>query len=768
MPRTIDFCQNWLFTRGEPKEAERRDVDENGWRPVHLPHTWNARDMAPGRPAEDAYIGPAWYRKHFELKIPDAEARYFLLFEAIANRSEVWVDGKLVGGREGGFLSFRVDITDALDDSDEHVVAVRADNSFQLGMVPPEIIDWERYGGIYRPVWLVSTGGACFVHKSTCVHTPEVSRETANVTVEYRVDEASHDTRQLRVRHQLLDPDGVEIDATVDDITTVRGRSVSSASSFSPISTPRLWSPESPELYHVQSRVLDGDRVLDEQTNPLGFRWFDFDPDHGFFLNGRGLTLRGANIHQDYPGLGNACPARFHRRDVELMKQAGMNYMRASHYPRNERVLDACDELGILVMEEQPFWHGSLRVHHGEQFVRNARRLMREMVSQHGNHPSIVVWNTVNEIMLVMQQGKWHPRPDQRGTKNQLHPDEWPFARRVLSAMVDELRGEDPDRPVSMVVGGNWRLNEEAGLPRLADIVAYNGGAFNSEVDGRPVYDLCKEENPERISVMSEGVLNDDPPMRADWKKEMVFWKTCARHWSRIEDRPWFCGGSMWVFADYSAKGQYRNMGAVDYSRLPYESFYFFASQWRTDLQAHILGHWNWPDAADKERRVTVFTNADEAELYLNGRSLGTRLPTDEKWPLLPHPPLEWDVPYETGELKVIARRGEETVEDTRFTSGEPHDLHAEAENDIIAADGRDVAFLTVTVADENGHRCYRDFRTVTVVVSGSADLAGPKTIRVRGGLGRFAVRSNGIAGPATVRIKSENLVSAKTRIVAE
>lgn len=765
-PCRTDFCAGWRFARGDAAEAMRSDADDSGWQPVPLPHTWNADDMRPGAPMESAYIGPAWYRKRFRLApVALTDARLFLLFEAVANHSAVWVDGKFVGGRDGGSLSFRLDITDALAAGDEHLVAVRADNSPRPASVPPDTIDWERYGGIYRPVWLLRTGGAHFDHNGIRLRTPSVNAHQASISVSARVRECSTRTRSLLLIHRLLDPDGVSVGRVEQPVVTARGRSVRADISFPTIRNPLLWSPDSPAVYHVESALMDGDRELDRVSTPLGFRWFAFDADRGFSLNGRSLKLHGICAHQDFIGLGNACPERVLRRDLELTKEAGINFLRAAHYPRDDHTLDLCDRLGIMVMEEQPFWHGSLRVAHGEALVANARRLMREMVEHHAHHPAVIVWNTVNEIMLTPVKGEPHPDPQVHAERHRLQRHEWPFVLRVLEAMNDELHDADPDRPTSMVVGAGWERNDEAGTARLADIVAYNGGAIHDLSRGEPVYDLCRRRDPGRIGMMSEGVLNEVVCARDDWEGQNEAWKRYAEHWSRFYARDWFCGGSMWVFADYSAKETYRRRGLVDAARIPYESFHFFKSLWNPALSAHICGHWDWLGQEGRERRVVVFTNASSAELFLNGRSCGRQTPACERWPHLPHPPIEWTVGYEPGELTVLAERDGQTVTDRRVTSGLPSRLDLACEQEHLIADGRDVAFFVICVADEKGRRCHAATAELTITVRGPARLAGPAVIPAIAGLARIAIRSTGEDGTVALDVSAPGLRPAEVAL---
>jgi beta-galactosidase len=767
----IDFRYSWKFYRGDIQQAELPALDDREWKDVILPHTWNADDMYPGKSTKEAYIGPAWYRKTFTVRRSGRE-RIFILFEGIANYSEVWVDGSFIGGSDDGFLSFRLDITDALKGDGEHVVAARADNSYRKSLMPPAHTDWERYGGMYRPVWLQVKGPAYFDHKSIRIETPHVSAESARVTIASRVWETERRSRELTIQHRIKDAQGNVIAQAQAPLVAREGRTVASAIEFADIRHPKLWSPDEPHLYSVETLLMEGEDVLDAETNPLGFRWFSFDPQHGFSLNGVPMKLQGINGHQEYPGLGWACPERFHRKEAELLKQAGMNFFRTSHYPRNERFLQACDELGIMVMEEQPYWHGSLRVKDGEELIHNIRRQMSNMVRHHGNHPSIILWNTVNEVMLALNRKvSQHPDPDKRTADMRPEESEAAFMRRALSEMNDELHRADPTRPTSMIVGGAWRLNEEVGLTCLADIVGYNGGSINFSVDkqqgGQRVYDYGKSLDPDRVSIMTEGVVNERTDvLRAEWDKELTLWEDYAGHWQRFYERDWFCGGAMWVFADYSNKGEYRSMGLLDFWRTPYEGYHFFRSIWAKPLMAHICGHWDWPGQEGKTRRVAVFTNGEAAELFLNGKSLGAGQSTKERWPLLPHPPLVWDVSYEPGKLEVIARRNGEETRDVRETSGEPSAIRIWTEDSVIAADGQDVAFISAEIVDAQGRRCYNAYPSLHIETSGACRLAGTSVLEARGGTLRFAVRSTGAEpGKGAIRVSGQGLASGSLSI---
>lgn len=760
----FDFNHDWHFALSDADWPDDFLAAHPTEEPVILPHTWNAEDMTLG--TTEPHLGAGWYRKDFDAPALAAGQRLLLTTEGVTNTHKLWVNHGYAGGRNGGFLPTQMDITDLLDDGTNSLL-VRVDNRYALSAALPRNIDWNRYGGITRPVWLQIKEHAYLTCAGVEIETPEVSAERARTVVTVHVQETARDGASLLVRHTLRTPDGAEVSTTTTPLTTRFGLTHARRIELPLVEQPALWSDREPVLYTLSTELLEDGRVLDTRLDRVGYRFFHFDPDEGFFLNGVPTELRGANIHIFYPGLGNAVPERFHRREMELMKRMGCNYMRSSHYPRPKACLDACDELGILVMEEQPYWHGSLRAYSGEDAIDNAPRLMQEMVAHHRNHPCIIAWNTVNEVMLApaYKPGTGHLEPtDPRRVAWAINEKEYPYIGRHLQVMVDALREADPSRPVCMVVGGAWQKNDDAGLTALADLVAYNGGALNFKDDfvgpatGEPYPfrpDYYRELFPRRVHLMSEGVLNDICFERGNWEAETNAWRNNARYWNAFGARSWFCGGSMWCFTDYTANGLIRLHGAVDRFRLPKELFHFYEAMWADHPVLHILGHWNHPE--DEAREVVVFTNCDDIELILNGRSLGGGLSSAETYPHLPHPPRVWSgVRVEAGTLQVTGRRGEETLSDTRVTAGAPAQLRLSASNDTLHADGQDIAYIDVTLCDEAGNRCYTASAPVSVSVTGAARLAGPATRGTPGGLARFAIRSTGECGTVQVHVEGD------------
>jgi beta-galactosidase len=788
--RNIDFNRDWSFVKCSAEWPADFVREDDRMRPVILPHTWNADDMGPG--LSDPYIGGGWYRKQFAAPKLKGGQRLLIKFEGVNNCHRVWVNGGYAGGRNGGFLASLYDITDFIH-TGENEILVRADNSYKPEAGMPEWIGWNRYGGITQPVWLYVREHAFIALAGVEIRTPLVNESSAVTLVKTHIEETSIGGVALMVRHILRSPEERVVSTTEIPLNTRYSLTNTVEVELPQVKNPQLWSDEHPILYTLTTEIIEKGKVIDVQSNSIGYRFFHFDPDKGFTLNGKTTTLKGANIHVFFPGLGNAVPERFCIQDMKLMKRMGCNYMRASHYPRPEAVLDACDELGIMVMEEQPYWHGSVRTTGGEEAINNAARLIHDMVRQHGNHPSIIAWNTVNEIMIAPPHKPgvgFLPENYPERDKWRIKPNDYPYLRRHLKMMVETLKEADPQRPVSVVVGGQWQKNDLAGLTALADIVAYNGGAMNftetefigletgKHYEFRP--DYYREINPKRIHLMSEGILNDHFFARGDWAREQQGWRVNAKYWSIINQRPWFSGGSMWCFTDYSylspmvvdrftdnsGSCHYDRHGVVDRHRLPKDLFYFYEAMWADHPVLHILGHWSYD--AGSSREIVVFTNCTGVVLKLNGKSLGKGISCKDEFPGIENAPLVWkNIPFEKGKLEATGRYGSEILTDARITEGDPAQILISASNDIIA-DGRDISYIDLLLTDEAGNRCYLAQDSVMVHVSGDARPGGSNKIAVQAGLARVAIRSTGEVGGVKIVAKGKGLKYGKLKLNAK
>ncbi len=764
---TIDFNHDWRFVGHNAETPEEAACGEG--LAINLPHTWNADDMVPGGPPP--LRGKGWYVKRFTLPTLEDDQRLLVEFEAIGLSSEVWLNGAHVGGYKGGYLGFCCDLTDALVEGN-NILVVMADNSVDpISNGMPRFVDWNPYGGIYRPAWLHLREHVHLDYAGVQVWT-DVSDDEARASVTVDLLEHRLGKSNVVIRHRLLDPRGKQLSETTEELCTRYARRASVTSELPPVTGPELWSTESPSLYTLETNLLEDGRELETQQNRVGFRYFRFDKNDGFFLNGKPLKLHGVNVHQDFPGLGSACPARYHEKEVALLKEMGCNYLRTSHYPRNRRVLDLCDEHGILVMEEQPVWHGSIRAEFREAFIETVEHHMHDMVRQHRNHPCIIIWNLANEVMLVpvYKHSEAHVPPDDpRRETMKVKPTEYPFIRRCMARMYNAVRDLD-DRPISLVVGGRWQMNDDLELTQIPELVAYNRGAmgyfgtFDGPKTGKSyefLPDYYRDVYPERIHLMSEGVILDRPLKRNACQEFQEVWPLHAKYWNDMESRKWFCGGSMWCFTDYVSNGLYRIKGVLDYSRLPNDLFFFYKAMWHSEPVLHIVGHWNYNEGEGRE--VVVFTNCDEVELCLNGRSFASGQSTASDWPHLAQTPIIWRVPFEKGVLTATGIRNGRHVSCRRQTSSEPESIRLIPEPGEIRGDGRDVSFVTAELLDAAGTVCLCEDRCIRVEAEGVGDVAGPAERDMIAGRARFAVRSSGGPGWINVRAHVDEMTAEAT-----
>ncbi|HYD54461.1 MAG TPA: glycoside hydrolase family 2 TIM barrel-domain containing protein, partial [Gemmatimonadaceae bacterium] len=512
--------EGWRFDPGGMEFAENAKViDDAGWERVNLPHTWNAADIFDDVPSYRR--GVSWYRKR--LALPDSlrGRRLALHFEGANQVAHVYVNGAFVGSHAGGYTAFTVDFTKwARFDGkgNEQLVAVQVDNSHHPH-IPPLSVGFGLYGGIYRDAWLVATDP---VHVTLADHgasgvyvtTPSVSHERAEVQVRTTVVNEGSGVRAVRVAQRVLDAEGREVARGAQTIRALAaGREGVVTERLPIVQRPRLWSPEDPYLYTVVTEVWDGERLADHVESPLGFRWFRFTPDSGFFLNGAKYVLRGTNRHQDMAGLGSALTNRQHVRDLEWIKEMGANFLRLAHYPQDPAVLDAADRLGLLVWEEIPVVN---YITVADPFYENAHRMMREMIRQHHNHPSVVMWGTMNEVFLWGEQGERLGRITDTTYRRQVRE----FARHL-----DDLtRREDPARYTTMAIHGSTVYDSSgvADVPQVLGLNLYNGW-YSGTIDefGR-VLDRRRREHPKHVIFISEYGsgsdlrLNTDRPERFD------------------------------------------------------------------------------------------------------------------------------------------------------------------------------------------------------------------------------------------------------------
>ena len=628
-PPRIEYTVNdgWRYADGPAPGAEAPTYDDDSWERVSLPHTWN-RDAATAE-SPDYRRGVGWYRRPLTLDPSLEGRRLFLRFEGANQVADVFVNGGRVGRHVGGYTGFTIDITDAVRFDGENTLAVRVDNAHDPD-IPPLDADFTFYGGIYRDVWLVATGP---VHVTLLDHggpgiyvdAPELADGTATVRIRGTLVNAGDRAREVQVVHRIIDPAGDEV-ARVDEAVRIpAGGSQRFRHRSDPVADPQLWSPADPAVYTVITEVRDGANALDRLRSPLGFRWVRVDPDRGVFLNGQPIRLTGTNRHQDRAGYGNALSDAMHRQDVADVAATGFNFLRLAHYPQDPAVLDATDRAGLAVWEEIPVVN---TITLSEAFGDHAERMLREMIRQHYNHPSVLFWGYMNEIMLREPD----PRPD--GYRQAVVA----LAER-LEAVVHE---EDPTR-LSVTAISFGEVDNGTGYQDIADILGLNlyFGWYYRSLDGLgPWLDSLHARHPDRPIMISEyGAGSDErihamEPERFDFSTEYQQ-RFHEAHMPQLLAREWLAGTAVWNQFDFGSahrhdsKPNINQKGLLYYDRSPKDIWHYYRALLLEEPVLHIATR-DWPRRAgsgpeDRHHTVVVYSNLDTVDLRLNGASLGRK-----------------------------------------------------------------------------------------------------------------------------------------------
>jgi len=614
-----NFNRDWRFAKGEPGESVvRADFDDSGWQAVRLPHDWAI--AGPFNPQENGYAGKlpwqgvGWYRKTFALDAADAGRRVYLDFDGVMAFPKVYVNGQLAGQWDYGYMSFRVDATPYVTFGQANVIAVQADTR-RWGT------RWYPGAGIYRKVTMTICDPVHVAHWGTYVTTPQIGDDMATVRVRSTIDNHQDAEADVTVEVTLLDPKGKSVaKGTETETAAAAGGSCEVDQSFT-VKKPKRWDVASPNLYTARTVVRAKGKVVDETETMFGIRTFKFTANDGFHLNGRRVQLYGVNLHHDHGPLGAAFYRRAMERQLEIMKEMGVNALRTSHNPPSGEVVELCDRMGIIVWDEAfDKWDRTAGRQRGEPPLKEfAERQLRNLVMRDRNSPCVVLWSIGNEI----------------GTGREgVNPERVAFMSEVV-------RRYDPTRPVGMgchIPGMVFEPNFDA-----LDLTGWNYMRR---------YANYREKYPDKPIIYSEsastlstrGFYDPAPPTAKTQYSEgyaVSSYDLNAAAWSDIPDAEFklmvddsfVAGEFVWTGFDYlgeptphgqEARSSY--FGIVDLCGIPKDRFYLYRSLWRPEEKTvHILPHWNWPDHEGQNVPVFVYTNGDSAELFLNGKSLGRR-----------------------------------------------------------------------------------------------------------------------------------------------
>lgn len=625
----------WKFVKGSPFEAMKMDYDDSNWEMVNVPHTWNDKDGDDDEPG--MYRGPAWYRRHLFFDESQKGRRAILYFEGANQEVQVYLNGQYVGEHKGGYTRFCFDITSKLRYGQENVFAIRVDNSYNPN-IPPLSADFTFYGGIYRDVYLMFTNPVHlavndYASSGVYIRTPEVSADKASVEITALVSNDTSQKEEIIVEHVLCDAEGKTVLKESAPLKLQAGATTTQVSKRIRIDHPHLWDIDDPYRYTVYTRIYDKHHgtLLDEVCNPLGLRWFSFDADKGFFLNGKHRKLIGTARHQDYFQKGNALRDEMHVQDILLLKRMGGNFLRVSHYPQDPVIMEMCDKLGIVTSVEIPVVNA---VTETEEFVANSVRMAREMVRQDFNRPSVLIWGYMNEILLRCPYTEEDPELEKY----------YQFTEKTARALEATIREEDPSRYTMMAYHNAPDKYEAAHLTEIPMIQGWNlyQGWYEPDINEfQHLLDRAHDTYKGKVLIVTEYGPGVDPrlhsysPERFDFSQE--YGLIYHQHYLKeINKRPFIAGSSLWNLNDFYSESRadvmphVNNKGIVGLDREAKDCYIFYqAALSRTPFLS--IGNRMWKvrggvaNTIDGHcsQQIPVFTNANEAELFVNDQSLG-------------------------------------------------------------------------------------------------------------------------------------------------
>ncbi|HLP07856.1 MAG TPA: beta-galactosidase GalA [Opitutaceae bacterium] len=681
------------------------DFSDAGWRVVDVPHDWAVE--LPFDPAADRNHGYkalgakypensiAWYRRSFEVPASDADRRIWLTFDGVFRDATVWVNGWLVRRHESGYSPLREDITDVLNFGGRNTIAVRVDATKSEG--------WFYEGaGIYRHVWLEKTAPLAIAPDGVFVHSefPD-NRPTGAATIRLRTTLLNklRTSAAVEVRWQVVTPDGAAVaEGNARKTAEIAAGATADLVGQARVHAPALWSPETPQLYRLVTSIFSEGRLVDRQETEFGIRTVGFDPNIGFLLNGRRYEIHGTCNHQDHAGVGVAMPDALQEFRVKRLKEMGSNAYRTAHNPPTPELLEICDRLGMLVMDE-----GRLLGSDSENL-----RKWEELIRRDRNHPSVFIWSIANEELAV------HDTPQ---------------AGRVAQTMQDLAKRLDPTRPVT------YAANEKNVFLGINAAIEVRGWNYHL---GAHVDDYHRE-HPRQPIVGSEqgsvvgtrGVYANDYERGRVNALDIVWpgWDTTAESWwTFFAERPWLSGAFVWTGFDYRGEPSPCNwpsisshFGILDTCGFPKDSFYYYKSWWTGEPVLHLAPHWNWPGKEGQEIPVQALSNCAEVELFLNGISQGRQsMKRLSKlfWP---------GVKYEPGVLsaKGYDALGNVVAEAKVETTGDATQLRLTPDRTTVDADGRDIALFTVAALDARGRVVPLAQNKVEFALEGAARIIG-------------------------------------------
>lgn len=832
--RRQDFTAGWTFHLGDDSAASRPDYDDTAWRILNLPHDWAiegefSRDNPSGTGGGALPGGIGWYRKTFTVDKADEGKRLYIDFDGVYMNSEVFINGHSLGVRPYGYVSFSYDLTPYIKWGGKNVVAVRVDNGEQPNS------RWYSGCGIYRNVWLTKLNPVHIAQWGTFITAEDVSKNSArlNIRTKIQYDAAAQLQDSVKqadgtyvvfdseivpladvvLQSRLMDAEGNVVGEVASELQVIP-TCLNEVEQEIVVKNPNLWSVNTPYIYKVNSILIDKTtgKVLDNYCTNTGIRTFRFDAQKGFILNGERLKINGVCMHHDLGCLGAAVNIRAIERQLEILQEMGCNGIRCSHNPPSPELLDLCDRMGFIVMDEMfDMWRKRKTAHdYSRYFNEWHERDLTDLILRDRNHPSVFIWSIGNEVLEQWSDAKADTLTlEQANLILNFGHDQSMLAKEgemsvnslLTKKLADMVKALDSTRPVTAgcnepnpnnhlfrsealdLIGFNYHDDWFAGVPEKFPGKPFIVAESVSALMTRGYYRMPSDETvicPERW----DKPYFDDSFSCSSYDNCHVPWGNSHEGTMRhVKNNDFISGQYVWTGFDYlgeptpygwPARSSY--FGIVDLAGFPKDVYYLYQSEWHPEKKVlHLFPHWNWTPGQDIDMWA-YYNNADEVELFVNGESQGVRTKGKDDFHVV------WRVKYEPGVVKVVSRKdGKAVLEKEIHTAGEPAQIRLTADRNEIKSDGRDLSFVTVEVLDKDGNLCPNADNQIMFDVQGAGFIAGVdngspvsmekfKADHRRAFYGKClaVVQSDGKSGGIKLTATSEGLKTAVTAIKAK
>ncbi len=704
---TQTFNTGWKFFLGDDASASTPEFNDAAWRNLNLPHDWSIelpfdKESPTGTGGGALRGGIGWYRKTFTIAASAKGKFVAITFDGIYRNSEAWINGHYLGKRPYGYSSFQYDLSPYVKYGNEkNVIAVRVDNSQQPNS------RWYSGSGIYRNVWLTVTDKLHIAYNGTYITTPEVSNKSAKIDLQVIIDVPTDKKKNISASTTIFTKDGQVAAKKISSIPSMQDTPVTLSQNFT-VTNPVLWSVDKPYLYKAVTQLLSDGKAVDEYITPFGIRSFIFDIDKGFLLNGGHVKILGVCDHHDLGCLGTAINKAALRRQLQILKEMSCNGIRTSHNPPAPELLDLCDEMGFIVMDEAfDMWKkGKTKYDYHLDWDEWHKKDLEDQVIRDRNHPSVFIWSIGNEV-----SEQWDKK-DSSGVVIAKELAEIVRSLDITRPITSACNSPYPDNPLIKsgaldLIGYNYEHNNFSAFHQRFPGKKFIGTETVSALQTRGHYDMPSD------SIRRWPNRWDKPLTRGNPDTTCSAYDNCSAPWGSTHEETWkvlkkydfLSGMYIWTGFDYigeptpypwPARSSY--FGIIDLAGFPKDVYYMYQSEWTNKAVLHIFPHWNWKQG-DIVDVWAYYNNADEVELFLNGKSLGAKRKTGDDLHVW------WRVKYEPGTIKAISRKNGKVILTKEIkTAGKPAKIILTADRKNIKADGSDLSFITATITDVNGN----------------------------------------------------------------